>query len=502
MSIFLSQARVTTRTERVRKRVRYLEQAAGLRVRVVAALRAYLAENPQGTEVSLAALAAIGQEAVQRLAEERGAGEGTVKQDIGAWVVLLLLELYPPERVETLRQLSDKGWVAANGLRPRRGPFAALDWVTSFTQHRLADPDEPSPWRQAAVARANRENPLGEDGLPSRYPVYAVWRRLLLALPDLLPEGAAQACAWALFQQAQWRDRDLEQALAEKLAALREAPFPEEVAGEVEQLWRSALARERLPGLGRFRGFSEGLLGALLGCVAPTLKALRALALLEDESQVPARVAALAIERALPLGRSPRLSECLHLCRPRLPFIGEEQIEVVAELLGCAAPQLLRDPRQGYARHLPDLLAAQERLGLCSGDALDSFITQLRELHDPRHPEAYAQEKERLQRQILPQRVLLAGVASQHSLGAHQDHEADGDDPAHLGYEAQQPEEFMAMAAEPATPYGVSRLQSPFRTNPRLVPVFFAEDPSLPLQAADWLEGELWPGGARDQEGR
>lgn len=501
MSIFLSQARVTTRTERVRKRVRYLEQAAGLRGRVVAALRAYLAENPQGTEASLAALAAIGQDAVQRLAEERGAGEGTVKQDIGAWVVLLLLELYPPERVETLRQLSDKGWVAANGLRPRRGPFAALDWVTSFTQHRLADPDEPSPWRQAAVARANRENPLGEDGLPSRYPVYAVWRRLLLALPELLPEAAAQACAQALFQQAQWRDRDLQQALAEKLAALREAPFPEEVVVEVEQLWRSHLARERLPGLGRFRGFSEGL-GVLLGSAAPTLRALRALALLDDEAQVPARVVALVAERALPLGRSPRLSECLHLCRPGLPFISEEQVEVVAELLACAAPQLLRDPRQGYARHLPDLLAAQARLGLSSGDALDSFLTQLRALHDPRHPEAYAQETERLQRQILPPRALLADGASQAALGAHQDPEADGDDPAHLGYEAQQPEEFMAMAAEPATPYGVTRVQSPFRTNPRLVPVLFAEDPALPLQAADWPEGELWPGGARDQEGR
>ena len=58
------------------------------------------------------------------------------------------------------------------------------------------------------------------------------------------------------------------------------------------------------------------------------------------------------------------------------------------------------------------------------------------------------------------------------------------------------------MAAEPATPYGVTRVQSPFRTNPRLVPVLFAEDPALPLQAADWPEGELWPGGARDQEGR
>jgi hypothetical protein len=126
MAQWILQANVPSITPAARNRTLYL---APLLTDVVVAVEAYFDAHPDGEEVTLAVLEALGR---NRLDQMRGGRSfDRVKQDVGLLVAQTLVDLYGAGRVATLRRDDGKS------VSARRNTRATLDWVDSFAPHRV-----------------------------------------------------------------------------------------------------------------------------------------------------------------------------------------------------------------------------------------------------------------------------------------------------------------------------------------------------------------------------
>ena len=140
MAVWQSQANFPSATARTRQTVAHLR--AALDGPVLLAAEDYFQTAPDGEQVTLACLAAVGEEPLRSIAERRAEATGIpsgrafhmVKQHFGLLVPILLAERFGAERVLTYRQ-------SVNGpSSTRKVPYewkSRLPWVTSYTPHRL-----------------------------------------------------------------------------------------------------------------------------------------------------------------------------------------------------------------------------------------------------------------------------------------------------------------------------------------------------------------------------
>jgi hypothetical protein len=96
---------------------------------VVEAIENYLHDHPDGEDVTLAVLQAIGRQRLQAFAKDRTFDR--VKQDVGLLVAQTLVDLFGAIRVHTLRREDRKGSSA------RRNTWTQLPWVNSYALHRV-----------------------------------------------------------------------------------------------------------------------------------------------------------------------------------------------------------------------------------------------------------------------------------------------------------------------------------------------------------------------------
>lgn len=129
---WIRQNQFTSRNPRSLQRTNYLR---GLENVILQTFQSYLSPRADDkTQVTLACLEAIGENAVRGLAEQTGRSFDTVKQDIGLFVPILLCERYGANRVETYRDSQS----FRPGSRTRPKDWAKLSWVNRYTPHRLA----------------------------------------------------------------------------------------------------------------------------------------------------------------------------------------------------------------------------------------------------------------------------------------------------------------------------------------------------------------------------
>jgi hypothetical protein len=96
---------------------------------VVEAIENYLRDNPDGEDVTLAVLQAVGRQRLKAFAKDRTFDR--VKQDVGLLVAQTLVDLFGAIRVQTLRREDRKGTSA------RRNTWTQLPWVNSYAPHRV-----------------------------------------------------------------------------------------------------------------------------------------------------------------------------------------------------------------------------------------------------------------------------------------------------------------------------------------------------------------------------
>lgn len=141
MATWQKQKDFPSETARTREAVSYLDREIG-REALTQMFEDYFRDNAEGEQVTLAVLRGIGQRRAEELAEAKAKAKGKpvatmrnlVKQHIGLWVAINLARHYGAERVETYRQ-------SPNGpSSTRKAPDSwkpELDWVNSYTPHRL-----------------------------------------------------------------------------------------------------------------------------------------------------------------------------------------------------------------------------------------------------------------------------------------------------------------------------------------------------------------------------
>src|SRR5262249_48236995 len=126
MSEWVPQNECSSVTAASRSRTSYLRPIISL---VVEAIENYLRNNPNGEDVTLAVLQAVGRQRLKVFAKDRTFDR--VKQDVGLLVAQTLVDLFGAIRVQTLRREDRKGTSA------RRNTWTQLPWVNSYAPHRV-----------------------------------------------------------------------------------------------------------------------------------------------------------------------------------------------------------------------------------------------------------------------------------------------------------------------------------------------------------------------------
>jgi len=99
------------------------------------AIDEYLSANPDGKEVTLAVLKAIGEQGLRQASS--GQSFDRAKQDLGLLVAQSLVDLYGANRVLTLRREDRKA------ISARRNTWADLEWVNSYAPHKILPSTSP-----------------------------------------------------------------------------------------------------------------------------------------------------------------------------------------------------------------------------------------------------------------------------------------------------------------------------------------------------------------------
>lgn len=126
MAQWISQSNVSSLSKSARSRTAYL---APLLSEVLDAVDTYLTEHPDGEEVTLAVMRAVGLEGLNSLCGDRSID--TAKQDLGLLVATTLVDVYGSKAVDTYRR--DDG----RAVSSRRNTWEDLPWVRSYTPHRV-----------------------------------------------------------------------------------------------------------------------------------------------------------------------------------------------------------------------------------------------------------------------------------------------------------------------------------------------------------------------------
>jgi rRNA-processing protein FCF1 len=126
MAKWVSQSVASSVSNNARNRTRYLQP---LVPEIHEVIRRYFANRPEGEDVTLEVLKAIGRDKVDALRGEQKFDRA--KQDVGLLVAICLVDLYGPARVLTFRE--DDGKAVSTRAAKRSG----LDWVSRFTPHRV-----------------------------------------------------------------------------------------------------------------------------------------------------------------------------------------------------------------------------------------------------------------------------------------------------------------------------------------------------------------------------
>lgn len=141
MAVWQSQKDFPSETPRTKQTVAYLDIEIG-RDRLFACFKEYFDREPDGEQVTLAVLRAVGRAEVEVLAKKKAKAKNTsparmfnmVKQHIGLWVAVRLAAYYGPEAVTTYRQ-TPNGPSSTRQVPDLWKP--ELEWVTSYTPHRV-----------------------------------------------------------------------------------------------------------------------------------------------------------------------------------------------------------------------------------------------------------------------------------------------------------------------------------------------------------------------------
>lgn len=131
-STWVSQAIYPTTTERVSERVRYLRRP--LEATVTGAIRSYFdAAEPleTQTQVTLACLQAIGYSRFLILSQTLARSPNVLKQDLGMFIPVLLVNMFGAENVETYRNSE------TNKASTRSNTWRDLHWVSRYTPHKV-----------------------------------------------------------------------------------------------------------------------------------------------------------------------------------------------------------------------------------------------------------------------------------------------------------------------------------------------------------------------------
>ncbi|MBU51857.1 MAG: hypothetical protein CL920_24470 [Deltaproteobacteria bacterium] len=128
------QSDVTSITPQARNRTEYLQP---LRSEVANIVRGYINAHPDGEEVTLEVLERIGKERLKEVAPEKDLMQ--LKRDLGLLAAQVFVDLVGAMFVESLRRPDGR---TASTRRCRR---EGLDWVHSYTPHRLVQREEFSP---------------------------------------------------------------------------------------------------------------------------------------------------------------------------------------------------------------------------------------------------------------------------------------------------------------------------------------------------------------------
>jgi hypothetical protein len=96
---------------------------------VLTAIETYVAANPDGEEVTLAVLKAIGEDRIRQVSTGRSFDRA--KQDVGLLVAQSLVDFYGANRVHTLRRENRKS------ISAHRNTWDDLEWVNSYAPHRI-----------------------------------------------------------------------------------------------------------------------------------------------------------------------------------------------------------------------------------------------------------------------------------------------------------------------------------------------------------------------------
>lgn len=195
MAQWISQSNVPSITPSTRRRTAYL---TSLGPDVRSAIGAYFDAHPDGKEVTLAVLDALGRDRLEQVRGHRSFGR--VKQDVGLLAAQTLVDLHGATRVETLRRQNQRS------VSSRRCRWDSLDWVDSFTPHRIL-PSSPTAPRILLDTGIVRNVIHGDQGALDS----STLTGLKGAHPVSIADGALAELAAALFRGsvslADWRAR-------------------------------------------------------------------------------------------------------------------------------------------------------------------------------------------------------------------------------------------------------------------------------------------------------
>jgi len=127
-----SQTQKSSTSSGTRERTAWLRP---FRATFVQAIVQYFREEPDGEQVTLACLRAIGPENLRDAGARIGRGTMEVKMDAGLYVPILLVELAGADNVFTYRD----DQTGKNSTRPRSSRWVGLEWVSSYTPHKVSE---------------------------------------------------------------------------------------------------------------------------------------------------------------------------------------------------------------------------------------------------------------------------------------------------------------------------------------------------------------------------
>ena len=138
MAEWISQAeeKMCSATSRTIARTRFLRP---IKEELIGVIDAYFEEDPDGEEVVLACLKSLGKSRLEALGKPTNTGLPSMKQDIGLYIPILLVERFGKDGIETYRDPKTRRNSTRSPGRawPDFYDKTGKSWVSRYTPHRL-----------------------------------------------------------------------------------------------------------------------------------------------------------------------------------------------------------------------------------------------------------------------------------------------------------------------------------------------------------------------------